>query len=56
LANSRWLYDAAGGQLESLNVSIPPEELAAARAKGESLDLWETAAELVEELPRLGWG
>lgn len=56
VANSRWLFDAAGRRLESLASSMPPDELAAARAEGESLDLWETAAELVEELPRLGWG
>ncbi len=48
IANSRWFYDVAGKELETLAASLPPEVAAAAQERGKALDLLVTAQGLVE--------
>lgn len=55
VANSKWFEDIAGRELAEVAASLPPEVAQAARARGQALDLWQTAADLVEELTALGW-
>ena len=50
IANSRWFADVAGRKLEEIAEELPPEVVAAARERGEGLDLWETVEELSREL------
>ncbi|MDF1512997.1 MAG: hypothetical protein P1S60_04220 [Anaerolineae bacterium] len=50
IANSRWFYDVAGRRIEKAAESLPPDVVAAAKARGRELDLWETAKELLVEL------
>jgi tetratricopeptide (TPR) repeat protein len=49
-ANSRWFYDVFGKHIEKAAESIPPDVVAAAKSRGRTLDLWETAKELLSEL------
>jgi hypothetical protein len=55
VANSRWFEDVAGRQIAAVAATLPPDIVAAAQERGRSRDLWETAAELLEELQRPGW-
>jgi tetratricopeptide (TPR) repeat protein len=55
VANSRLFEDIAGQHIRKAAVSLPLEVVEAAQARGQALDWWETAAELLEELPKLGW-
>jgi predicted ATPase/DNA-binding SARP family transcriptional activator len=48
IAKSRWFYDVAGKELESLAESLPPEAVAAAQERGRALDLFPTGQALVE--------
>ncbi|HEX6384555.1 MAG TPA: BTAD domain-containing putative transcriptional regulator, partial [Anaerolineae bacterium] len=50
VANSRWFDDVAGRELESLAATLPVEAAVAARERGRTLDLWQTAAALLAEL------
>ena len=50
LANSRWFDDVYGNPIAALSEQLPAQVVAAAQAGGRSLDLWQTAAELQEEL------
>jgi tetratricopeptide (TPR) repeat protein len=50
VANSRWFADVAGRELEAVAASLPPEVAEAARERGRTLDLWETAEALRAEL------
>jgi predicted ATPase/DNA-binding CsgD family transcriptional regulator len=50
IANSRWFADVAGRQLEEIAARLPPAMAAAARARGQALALWQTAAALRTEL------
>jgi tetratricopeptide (TPR) repeat protein len=50
LANSRWFDDVYGRPIAALSEQLPTEVVAAAQARGRSLDLWQTAAGLLEEL------
>jgi tetratricopeptide (TPR) repeat protein len=48
--------DIAGRHITALAASFPSDVVEAAKARGEARDMWETASELLEELPKLGWG
>jgi tetratricopeptide (TPR) repeat protein len=50
VANSKWFEDVAGRELETLAATLPPEVAKAARERGQALDMWETAAELLAYL------
>ncbi|MFC2026215.1 hypothetical protein ACFLUC_03370 [Chloroflexota bacterium] len=51
VAHSRWFEDIAGGKIAELTANLSPQEVEAVRARGESLDLWNYAAELISQLP-----
>jgi len=55
VANSRLFEDVAGRHVRNAAANLPPEVLSAAQECGRNLDLWETAAALLDELPRMGW-
>jgi hypothetical protein len=55
VSGSRWFEDAAGQQIEAAAAHLPEEAVTASRKRGQSLDLWQTAADLLEELPERGW-
>ena len=55
IGNSRLFADVAGTQLEAVARTLPPDIAEAARARGREADLWQRAAELLEELRKLGW-
>jgi tetratricopeptide (TPR) repeat protein len=50
VANSKWYEDVVGRELEAVAASLPPEVAEAARERGRTLDLWETAEALLAEL------
>jgi predicted ATPase/DNA-binding CsgD family transcriptional regulator len=50
IASSRWFADVAGRRLEEIAALLPPAVAAAARARGQTLDLWQIAAALRTEL------
>jgi predicted ATPase/DNA-binding SARP family transcriptional activator len=50
VANSRWFQDVAGRQLAEVAAGLPPEVVAAARARGRDQDLAATARELLDDL------
>jgi len=56
VANSQLFEDIAGQHIRASSADLAPEVVAATRQRGRGLDLWETAAELLEELTELGWG
>ena len=49
VANSRWFEDIAGRELAAAAETLPPEVIAAAQERGRERDIWETAAELLDE-------
>jgi tetratricopeptide (TPR) repeat protein len=50
VANSRWFEDVAGKYIAAIAVTLPPDVVTAAQERGKARDLWETAAELLDEL------
>jgi hypothetical protein len=50
VANSRWFEDVAGREITVNTANIPPQVVEATRARGRSLDLWQYAGELLDEL------
>ena len=50
VANSRWFEDVAGKEIAAVAATLPPDVAAAAQERGKARDLWETAAELLQEL------
>jgi len=56
VANSQMRWDLAGAQLAQVADTLPPEIVAAARARGRAGDLWATATALLLELGSRGWG
>ncbi|MFZ0545875.1 MAG: LuxR C-terminal-related transcriptional regulator [Candidatus Promineifilaceae bacterium] len=50
VANSRWFEDIIGRQIFDAANALPPEIIAAAQQRGRSLDLWQTADSLLQEL------
>jgi tetratricopeptide (TPR) repeat protein len=51
VANSHWFQAVAGRHIAEAAASLPPPAAEAARARGLALDLWQTAAHLLAELP-----
>jgi tetratricopeptide (TPR) repeat protein len=47
--------DIAGRQIAALAASLPSDVVEAAKARGETLEMWEAASGLLESLPKLGW-
>jgi tetratricopeptide (TPR) repeat protein len=50
VANSRWFEDVAGREITVNTANLPPQVAEATRARGRSLDLWQYARELLDEL------
>jgi tetratricopeptide (TPR) repeat protein len=50
VANSRWFEDIAGKEIAAVAATLPPDVVAAAQERGRARDLWDTAAELLQEL------
>jgi hypothetical protein len=50
VANSRWYEDVVGVHISAAAETLPPEEVAAAEARGRARDLAATARELLAEL------
>jgi predicted ATPase/transcriptional regulator with XRE-family HTH domain len=55
LANSQSFIDGYGQRLDAVVATLPPDSAAASQARGQVLNLWETAASLEAELRALGW-
>jgi hypothetical protein len=55
VANSKWFADIAGHEITQAAEKLPVAIAKTARARGRSLDLWETAKELLLELEEMGW-
>jgi hypothetical protein len=53
--NSPLLEHLIGKHVAAGSAELPPEVVAAAQKRGRSLDWWETAEALREELRKLGW-
>lgn len=53
VANSQWFEDVAGRRIAAAAHALPPERVAAARARGAARDLWQTRDELLQELKRM---
>ena len=56
VANSKWFADITGDEIAAAAKQLPVEVAEAAKVRGRGLDLWETAAALLEELEAMGWG
>ena len=52
VGNSRWFEDIAGQEIVAAAESLPPELVAAAQERGQARDIWETAAELLNEFEK----
>ncbi|MDT8307423.1 MAG: BTAD domain-containing putative transcriptional regulator [Anaerolineae bacterium] len=54
VANSRWFEDVVGQHVKAAAFAVlAPEQIAIARNRGETLDLWETASEVLEHLEEM---
>jgi tetratricopeptide (TPR) repeat protein len=47
--------DIAGRHITALAASLPSDVVEAAKARGKEREMWDTASELLEELPKLRW-
>jgi hypothetical protein len=56
IANCPFFYDIAGKDMEAIEADLPPDVVAAAKARGQALDFWPTAESLLTELKVLDWG
>ena len=54
VSNSKWFADIAGDEIASAAEELPVEAIEAAKTRGRELDLWETAAGLLEEFESVG--
>ena len=50
IANARWFEDVVVKEIESAAACLPPEVVAAARARGQRLELFATSEALLEEI------
>jgi tetratricopeptide (TPR) repeat protein len=50
LAKSRWMDDIAGQVVDSAATALAPDVVKTAQARGRTLDLWDSAARLLDEL------
>lgn len=48
IANSRWFADVVGKRITAVAAHLSPEAIAAAKARGQTMDLWETADSLLK--------
>jgi hypothetical protein len=55
IANAQHFIDSFAQALDAVATALPPNIAAAAQARGQRLDLWETAAALHAELTAAGW-
>ena len=55
LANAQSFIDSLGQRLDNVVATLPTALAVAAQARGQALDLWESAAVLHVELRALGW-
>jgi hypothetical protein len=49
VANARWFVDVFGQVVEKAAADLPPDTVLTAKARGEALDLWQAAKELLAE-------
>jgi hypothetical protein len=50
VANAQWFHDVAGQHIEEVAQTLPSVAIDEAKALDERLNLWQNAAELIEEL------
>jgi predicted ATPase/class 3 adenylate cyclase len=50
VAKSRWFEDVTGQSVAAAAENLPAEDVAAAKARGEARDVWQTADELLQQL------
>jgi hypothetical protein len=55
VVNSQLFNDIAGKHIAAAAATLTPGVVEAAQVRGQMLDWWETAAELLHELRSLGW-
>jgi DNA-binding SARP family transcriptional activator/predicted ATPase len=55
VANSRLFEEVAEHKLKASTAHLPKDVMRTAQRRGQTLDLWETAAELLKELRKLDW-
>jgi tetratricopeptide (TPR) repeat protein len=55
VANSRLFEEVAEHKLKDYTAHLPKDVMRKAQRRGQALDLWETAAELLKELHKLDW-
>lgn len=53
VANSKWFDDIAGDEIAAVAEGLPVELVEVAKVRGRSLDLWETAAYLLNEFKQI---
>ena len=56
IANCQFFYDIAGKEIEQVEAVLPSDVVAVAKARGQGLEFWETAENLLQEITELGWG
>ena len=54
VGKSHWFDDLFGKQITEIAANLPEGQVEKAKSKGRSLDLWETAEYLLEELNERG--
>ncbi len=54
-SNSSWLRDTAGLEIEKSISELPGDIVEAAKTRGQTLEVWSTAAALQKELSAQGW-
>ncbi len=52
VANSRWFQDVVESQMSVAVAALPPDVVAAAEERGKTWDVWQAAAELIDELSK----
>jgi hypothetical protein len=55
VSNSQWFEDVAGKHISTFAASLPSEVVKAAQSRGRALDIWDTAAKLLDELEIMDW-
>ena len=55
VGNSQLYADIVGKPMEAVIATLPPTVVAAAQARGQELDWWQTAEHLLTELDEIGW-
>ena len=52
--NSQWFEDVAGRHIAAAAKALPPEVVAAAQARGQARDLWQTVEEILTAPAQFG--